>query len=67
MRSMARQLSMDQRGRIAEKLMDLGNIGVAALIFGQAISDIAFDLRLAVVGLVMLVILYVAALVLMRR
>ena len=35
---MVKHLSPDQRTRVAEKLMDLGNIVAGALLFGQAVS-----------------------------
>lgn len=50
-------LSADYRGRIAEKIMELGNIAAGALLFGQAISG-KFDLKLAIIGLITLGCLY---------
>lgn len=55
-------LTEDQRGRMAEKFMDLGNIAVGALLFSQAFSGFNFDWRLASIGLVFLALMYVSAL-----
>jgi hypothetical protein len=63
---MSKRYSEDQRGRIGEKLLDLGNIAAGAMLFSQAISVKPFDLRLAAIGVVVIVGLYLIGLRVMR-
>ena len=63
---MAKRLTAEQRGRVAEKMMDLGNIAVAALLFGQAFSGASFSLLLATLGLLLLALGYTWAIALMK-
>ena len=60
---MAKPLSNAQRALISEKLMELGNIAIGALFFGQAFSGFPFDARVALLGVVMVISLYIFALV----
>ncbi len=59
-------ITKDGRGRVGEKLMELGNIAAGALLFGQAFSGFRFSYRLATVGLLTLLVMYAVALNLMR-
>ena len=47
------------RSLFAEKLMDLGNIIVAALVLSQFVSDKKFSFLLFTLGLIMAIIFYV--------
>ena len=62
-----RGLDQTDRRSLAEKVMELGNIGVGALIFGQAISGSSFNLGLASVGIYLLFFAYIFAIILMRK
>ena len=50
-------LTPEQRRWLADKLGDLGNLAIAALLFGQLTSD-KFRPGVAVVGVIMLVIIF---------
>lgn len=50
-----------QRELLAEKLMDVANIAVAALIFGQFVSGQPFHIGLAVIGVALWAFFYGAA------
>jgi hypothetical protein len=63
---MAKRLTGGQRGRVAEKLMELGNIAAGALLFGQAISGFPFNFTLAVLDNLLLGLAYGWALVIMK-
>lgn len=56
-----KRLTIDQRGRIAEKVMELGNLVFGGLILGQALSGKFFDPRLAFSGVIGAIIAYVVA------
>jgi predicted MFS family arabinose efflux permease len=58
--------SEDQRGRIGEKLLDLGNIAAGAMLFGQVVSNRQFDMITAFLGLVVLIACYLVGLRIMR-
>ncbi len=45
----------------AEKLMDVANIAVAAMIFGQFISGQLFHISLGIAGFVLWALIYFAA------
>lgn len=64
---MTRKLSSDERGRIAEKLMELGNLVLAALVVGQIISDRRENLVIAAVGIAIFVGLYFCGYQIMKR
>ena len=57
---------MDQRGRIGEKLLDLGNIAAGALLFSQFISEKPFNIVVAFWGIIAIVVLYLVGLRIMR-
>jgi hypothetical protein len=63
---MVKRYTEDQRGRIGEKLLDLGNIAAGALLFGQFISDRPFNMLIASSGLIAVVVLYIVGLWVMR-
>ena len=46
---------------IASKLMDLGNLGIAALTFGQLVSEKPFSVLTSITGIVLLIWLYAIA------
>lgn len=45
------RLTKTRRAILAEKFGDLGNLAVAALVFGQAVADDRFSLVLGVAGI----------------
>lgn len=49
---MAPELTQDDRGRIAEKIMEWGNLLFAGLVIAQLVSSADFDSLLAVLGIV---------------
>ena len=49
------------RSLFAEKLMDLGNIIIAALVLSQFLSKNQFSIRLFTLGLILAIISYVAS------
>jgi hypothetical protein len=61
-----KKLTIDQRGRVAEKIMELGNLAFVGLILGQALAGRPFDFRLATIGAVGILIAYFVALRIMR-
>lgn len=61
-----KRFTVDQRGRIAEKLMELGNLIFVGLILGQALADNPFDFRMASVGGVGMLMLYFVAIRIMK-
>lgn len=63
---MVKHYTQDQRGRIGEKFLDLGNIAAGALMFGQFISDKPFSLGIAVLGFLVVIVLYLVGLWVMR-
>jgi hypothetical protein len=64
---MTKKLTRNLRKRMtAEKLMELGNIAVGALLFGQAFSGFPFNFSLAILGLVVLAWLYASAWALLK-
>jgi hypothetical protein len=65
-RAMVKRYSDDQRARIGEKLLDLGNIAAGALLFGQFISSRPFDIQLAISGVIVVIGLYLIGLRVMR-
>lgn len=61
-----KRLTVDQRGRIAEKVMELGNLAFGGLILGQALSGRPFNFRLAAAGVVGMGVAYLIALRFMK-
>jgi len=64
--AMAQKLSSDERARIADKLMELGNLFLAALVVGQVLTD-RKDLLAAGAGLVVFLGMYFIAVQIMKR
>jgi hypothetical protein len=62
---MARPLTHDQRGRIAEKIMDLGNYGATGMILAQFVSG-QFNVWLFLLGATIFVETYFIAYRLLR-
>ena len=50
-----------RRELLAEKLMDVANIAVAAMIFGQFVSGQPFHIGLGIVGFALWPLIYFAA------
>lgn len=63
---MARKLSSDDSAGVAEKLMELGNLTVAALGIGQVLSP-AINIVAVIAGFIVLVGLYYVAIQVMKR
>lgn len=61
-----KHLTADQQGRIAEKIMDWGNLIFAGLILGQALSEKPFDFQMAAIGGSGIIIAYALAIALMK-
>jgi hypothetical protein len=64
-----RTLTTEQRMLFAEKIMDLGNIGVGGLLVGQAVQALAqsqFNLVIALGGIVFWVLAYLFGYVMVR-
>ncbi|MBI5356577.1 hypothetical protein HZB78_03105 [Candidatus Collierbacteria bacterium] len=60
------RLTVDQRGRVSEKLMELGNLIFGGLILGQALSNNPFDFWMASIGGAGILMLYFIALRIMK-
>jgi len=65
-RSRERQERDKHRVEAGKHLMQLGNLAAGALLFGQAFSGFPFNLRVAILGVVVLVSTYVWATHLMK-
>ena len=52
------RLRQRQRAVLVDKVPDLANLGAGSLIFGQALSDQAFSLSWALLGLVLWLALF---------
>jgi hypothetical protein len=61
-----KHLTIDQRGRIGEKLMELGNLIFGGLILGQILSNNPFDFRIASIGGAGMLMLYFTAMRIMK-
>lgn len=64
---MVKRLTNDQRGRVAEKIMEWGNLVFAGLVIGQFISGKEINLLLFVLGTCGIVIAYCVSLLVMLR
>lgn len=64
--NVVKHLTQDQREKVAEKLMELGNVAAGALLFGQALSGSPFNFTLAFLGLLLLFWFYAMAFILMK-
>ena len=56
----------EKRIEVGKHLMALGNLAAGALVFTQAFSGFTFDLKVALVGLLTLVLLYATAVFVME-
>lgn len=63
---MARKLSSDERARVAEKLMEIGNLVFAALVVGQILTN-RHDLLAAGAGIGVFLLMYYVGVEIMRR
>lgn len=63
---MARKLSQDERARIAEKIMEIGNLVLAALVVGQVLSS-RIDLITATAGVGVFGLAYFVGYQIMKR
>jgi len=63
---MAKQLTLDQRGRLAEKVMEWGNLVFAGLVIGQLISGAPFNLQIALGGIIGISGAYIVAILVMK-
>lgn len=59
------KLTNDERGRIAEKVMEIGNLVFVALVVGQILSN-RIDLLAALSGIVVFVLAYSIAYYIMQ-
>lgn len=64
---MRKRLTVDQRGRIAEKVMEWGNLVFIGLVISQVISGPPFKLIPAMAGVVGIVLAYVAGIKFMKK
>lgn len=55
------KISTQFRKQLSEKLMDLGNLIAAALVFGQFISNKEFSIILLVIGIIGMSLCYLAS------
>ncbi|MBI3576739.1 hypothetical protein HY086_01730 [Candidatus Gottesmanbacteria bacterium] len=60
-------LSPQVRSLWAEKTFELANIGAGALLFGQFFSEKGFSLPATIVGILLIIVGYVASLVLLKK
>jgi hypothetical protein len=69
---MAKAKKLDNKARLkrnydtGKSLLNLGNIAVASLLFGQAFSGFPFNFELAILGLLLLAWFYVTGRILMK-
>ena len=62
-----RRLTLDQRGRVAEKIMELGNLIFLALVIAQIVPGTGpFRFSMALTGIITLAVAYFAAYLVMR-
>jgi hypothetical protein len=62
----ARKLTSGEKARIAEKIMDIGNLVFAALVVGQVLNN-RIDLLAAVTGMMAFGVSYFIAYYIMQR
>lgn len=62
-----KKLTGDQRGRVAEKIMEWGNLVFAGLVIGQFVAGKEINLLLFVLGACGIIIAYCIALLVMLR
>ncbi len=58
--------AFQRRLEVGKHLMMMGNLAASALLFGQALSNYQFNLRAAILGVMIVVFAYVGAWVLMK-
>lgn len=63
---MTKRLTGDQRGRVAEKIMEWGNLVFAGLVIGQFVSGQSVNALMTIVGIIGMLLAYLAAIVFMR-
>jgi hypothetical protein len=61
------RLNREQRRMVADKVLDVANLGVGALIFGQAFATRGFSTRVAAAGLGLWVVLLAVSLWFMKE
>ena len=61
------ELNENHRLLYAEKLLDLGNLAVGGLVFGQFLSEKEFSKELAFIGLSLLLIIYLVVYFLIKK
>ena len=61
------RLTDEQRGVLADKLFDVANVAVGAMVFGQFLSDGPFSALLALAGVTAWILLVTFAMVLLMR
>jgi hypothetical protein len=61
------EINKEQKKLYAEKILDLANIAVGALVFGQFVSDKPFSLLKAIIGIIALFLLYMISFALTER
>ena len=61
-----KRLTVDQRGRISEKVMEWGNLVFAGFVIGQFVSGESFQFVLAAIGIVGMLLAYAFAYYIMK-
>jgi len=61
------RVNEDHRKLYADKVVDLANIAVGALVFGQILSERGFSFRLTLIGLMLFLSGYLMSYLLLRR
>lgn len=56
-----RKVSAQFRSRLSEKLMDLGNLIIIAMTFGQFVSGVEFSLPIFLTGVIISILCYIIA------
>ncbi len=55
------KISIEFRVRLSEKLMDLGNLVAAALVFGQFVSGKEFSPTIGIIGIIVTALCYIVS------
>ncbi len=63
---MAKRLTGDQRGRIAEKIMEWGNLVFIGLVIAQFVPGVRINILIAVSGFVLIAMAYIFSILLMK-
>ena len=64
---MAIRFNEDHRRLYADKLVDLANVAIGALVFGQILSERGFSLRVTLMGLMLFMSGYLMSYLFLRR